>query len=103
MTTSIQTQHQPFVLGGHAGRFAAALMAFLLLAGAAIGLANGAWSASAGAVADTSYDVVEAGRAQITLGAAPDTSYDEVEKIRVGAPSGGASDTPSRGRGLVPS
>jgi hypothetical protein len=103
MTTSIQTQHQPLVLNGQAGRLAAGLMAFVLLAGAAIGLANGAWSASAGAVADTSYDVVEAGRAQITLGAAPDTSYETGEKVRLGAPSGGASDTPSRGRGLIPS
>ena len=103
MTTSIQTQHQPLVLNGQAGRLAAGLMAFVLLAGAAIGLANGVWSASAGAVADTSDDVVEAGRAQITLGAAPDTSYETGEKVRRGAPSGGASDTPSRGRGLIPS
>jgi hypothetical protein len=103
MTTSIQTQQQPFVLGGNAARLAAALMAFVLLAGAAIGLANGVWSASAGAVTDTSYDVVEGNRAGINLGAG-DTSYDAVEKIRISVPSGDGSDAnPSRGKGLQPS
>ncbi len=103
MTTSIQTQKQPLVLGHNAGPILAGIMAFVLLAGAAVGLANGVGSTAAGAAADGSYDMVEAGRAQITLGGAADTSYDAAEKIRLGGASGDASDAkPSRGKGLTP-
>lgn len=102
MTTSIQTQKQPFVLGQGAGPILAALMAFVLVAGAALGFANGAWSVSAGTAADGSYNAVEGTRVQLDLGAA-DGSYDAAEKIRIGVPSGNGSDTTtSRGKGLQP-
>lgn len=101
MTTSIQTRKQPFVFGANAGPILAGLMALVLLAGTAVGLANGVWSASAGTAADTSYDAVEGTRVQIDLGAA-DGSYDAAEKIRIGVSGDGHDATPSRGKGLQP-
>jgi hypothetical protein len=103
MTTSIQTRKQPFVLGESAGPIAAALMAFVLFAAAAVGLANGVWSTTASTATDASYEAVEGNRVQMDLGAG-DGSYDAAEKIRIGVPPAGGHDAnPSRGRGLQPS